>query len=150
MQQDWHISSLSCLGLTGDWGLQATKNCMEAGRATGAKHFVLLSAICVQKPLLEFQKAKLKFEADLQAAGDISYSIVRPTAFFKSLAGQVDSVKKGGPYVMFGDGHLASCKPISEEDLAAYMADCIQEEDKVNKVRAVCVWGDVVHDIGVH
>jgi hypothetical protein len=50
---------------------------------------VLLSAICVQKPTLEFQRAKLAFEAKLQEAGDITYSIVRPTAFFKSLAGQV-------------------------------------------------------------
>lgn len=41
-------------------------NTLEAGRAAGAKHYVLLSAICVQKPLLEFQKAKLKFEAALQ------------------------------------------------------------------------------------
>lgn len=60
---------------------------------------------------------------------------MRPTAFFKSLAGQVESVKKGGPYVMFGDGHLAACKPISEEDLAAFMADCVTEEDKKNQVR---------------
>jgi divinyl chlorophyllide a 8-vinyl-reductase len=30
-------------------------------------------------------------------------------------------VQKGGPYVMFGDGQLASCKPISERDLAKYM-----------------------------
>ncbi len=43
----------------------------------------------MQRPLLEFQRAKLKFEEELQAAGDITYSIVRPTAFFKSLAGQV-------------------------------------------------------------
>ena len=111
---------------------------MEAGRACGAKHFVLLSAICVQKPLLAFQQAKLKFESELMAAGDITYSIVRPTAFFKSLAGQVQSVKSGGPYVMFGDGHLAACKPISEEDLAGFMAECIQSEDKVNQVRRQC------------
>lgn len=39
---------------------------MEAGRAQGAAHFVLLSAICVQKPLLEFQRAKLAFEEKLQ------------------------------------------------------------------------------------
>ena len=43
----------------------------------------------LQRPLLEFQRAKLAFEEKLQAAGDITYSIVRPTAFFKSLAGQV-------------------------------------------------------------
>jgi divinyl chlorophyllide a 8-vinyl-reductase len=50
---------------------------------------------------------------------------VRPTAFFKSLAGQIELVKQGKPYVMFGDGNLASCKPISEQDLARFMADCI-------------------------
>ena len=61
----------------------------QAARANKVRHFVLLSAICVQKPLLEFQRAKLKFENELMAAGDITYSIVRPTAFFKSLAGQV-------------------------------------------------------------
>ena len=53
-----------------DWlpfNVQATLNVLEAGRRKGAKHFVLLSAICVQKPTLTFQKAKLKFEAALQA-----------------------------------------------------------------------------------
>ena len=119
---------VSCLasrtgGIKDSWDIdyQATKNVLDVARENNAKHFVLLSAICVQKPLLTFQAAKLKFEEDLQACGDISHSIVRPTAFFKSLAGQVESVQKGGPYVMFGDGQLASCKPISERDLAKYM-----------------------------
>ncbi|GLC72861.1 hypothetical protein PLESTF_001301100 [Pleodorina starrii] len=112
----------------------ATKNALDVAREKGSSHFVLLSAICVQKPLLEFQRAKLKFEADLQAAGDITYSIVRPTAFFKSIAGQIDIVKKGNPYVMFGDGNLAACKPISEPDLASFIADCVSEQDKVDKV----------------
>ena len=115
--------------------VQATKNCLDAAVAAGSSHYVLLSAICVQKPLLEFQKAKLKFEADLQATETLTHSIVRPTAFFKSLAGQVESVKKGGPYVMFGDGHLAACKPISEEDLAAFMGDCVLQEDKINQAQ---------------
>lgn len=114
--------------------MQATKNCMDAGKVAGMSHFILLSAICVQKPLLEFQRAKLKFESDLAANDGITHSIVRPTAFFKSLAGQVESVKKGGPYVMFGDGHLAACKPISEEDLAAFMAECVTDPAKQNKV----------------
>lgn len=115
--------------------LQASKNCMDAAVAASSSHFVLLSAICVQKPLLEFQRAKLKFEAELQATEALTHSIVRPTAFFKSLAGQVESVKKGGPYVMFGDGHLAACKPISEEDLATFMGDCVLQQDKVNQAR---------------
>ena len=72
----------------------------------------------------------------LQAATDISHSIVRPTAFFKSVAGQVQLVKDGAPFVMFGDGTLAACKPISESNLASFMADCVVQKDKV------CgVWG---------
>ena len=132
---------VSCLasrtgGIKDSWDIdyQATKNVLDVSRENGAKHFVLLSAICVQKPLLTFQSAKLKFEQDLAAAPDISHSIVRPTAFFKSLAGQVESVQKGGPYVMFGDGQLASCKPISERDLAKYMAECIRDAALENRV----------------
>jgi len=134
---------VSCLasrtgGIKDSWLIdyEATKNALDLGREQGAEHFVLLSAICVQKPLLEFQRAKLKFEKELaEAASDINYSIVRPTAFFKSLAGQIEVVKGGGPYVYFGDGYLASCKPISEKDLAKFMADCVRgDEDKINAV----------------
>ncbi|NTU97066.1 MAG: NAD(P)-dependent oxidoreductase [Chlorobiaceae bacterium] len=131
---------VSCLtsrngGVKDSWNIDytATRNALEAGKASGANHFILLSAICVQKPLLEFQRAKLKFEKELQASG-LVYSIVRPTAFFKSLAGQVESVKKGKPYVMFGNGELTACKPISEKDLARFMADCIEDPDKHNRI----------------
>ena len=47
---------------------------------------------------------------------------------------QVELVKTGKPYVMFGDGQLASCKPISEADLASFMADCIKDPAKANQV----------------
>ncbi len=132
---------VSCLasrsgGRKDSWAIDhdATLNAYREGRRAGAAHFVLLSAICVQKPLLEFQKAKLAFEAVLQQDPEMTHSIVRPTAFFKSLAGQVESCRKGGPYVMFGGGRLASCKPISEADLARFMADCLKDEDKINQV----------------
>ena len=132
---------VSCLasrsgGRKDSWAIDhdATLIAYREGRRAGAAHFVLLSAICVQKPLLEFQKAKLAFEAVLQQDPEMTHSIVRPTAFFKSLAGQVESCRKGGPYVMFGGGRLASCKPISEADLARFMADCLKDEDKINQV----------------
>jgi hypothetical protein len=32
---------------------------------------------------------------------------------------------------MFGDGKLAACKPISESDLASFIADCVAQKDKV-------------------
>jgi len=130
----------SCLtsrngGIKDSWNIdyQATRNALDAGMAAGATHFVLLSAICVQKPLLEFQRAKLKFEKELKETG-LTWSIVRPTAFFKSIAGQLESVKKGKPYVMFGDGRLTACKPISEADLARYMVNCIEDSAMQNKI----------------
>jgi divinyl chlorophyllide a 8-vinyl-reductase len=49
---------------------------LAASRASGASHFVLLSAICVQKPLLAFQREKLAFEDALMRSG-LTYSIVR-------------------------------------------------------------------------
>ncbi|XP_047086781.1 divinyl chlorophyllide a 8-vinyl-reductase, chloroplastic-like [Lolium rigidum] len=127
-------------GVQDSWRVdyRATLHTLQAARSLGAAHFVLLSAVCVQKPLLEFQRAKLRFEDELaaEAARDaaFTYSVVRPTAFFKSLGGQVEVVKKGNPYVMFGDGKLCACKPISEEDLASFIADCIFDQDKANKV----------------
>lgn len=136
---------VSCLasrngGIKDSWLIdyEATKNSLVAGRKLGAVHFVLLSAICVQKPLLEFQRAKLKFEGELMEEAEkddgFTYSIVRPTAFFKSLGGQVELVKEGKPYVMFGDGKLCACKPISESDLASFIVDSVLDEDKINQV----------------
>ena len=43
-------------------------------------------------------------------------------------------MKTGKPYVMFGDGQLASCKPISEADLASFMAECVKDPQKANQV----------------
>lgn len=99
---------------------------LAAAQAAGAQHFILLSAICVQKPLLAFQHAKLAFEAVLQESG-MAYTIVRPTAFFKSLSGQLMRVKKGKPFLIFGDGELTRCKPISDADLARFIADCMDD-----------------------
>ena len=106
---------------------QAQLNVLKAAEAAAVSHFVLLSAICVQKPRLAFQRAKLAFEDALIASG-LRYSIVRPTAFFKSLSGQIERVKRGRSFLMFGDGTLTSCKPISDEDLAHYVAGCLDDE----------------------
>ncbi len=134
---------VSCLtsrngGIKDSWNIdyQATRNSLDAGISAGISQFVLLSAICVQKPMLEFQRAKLKFEKELRESG-VTYSIVRPTAFFKSIAGQIEKVKSGKPYVMFGDGRLTACKPISEADLARFMADCLEEPEKQNNIMPI-------------
>jgi divinyl chlorophyllide a 8-vinyl-reductase len=111
----------------------AQSSALRAAVATGVGQFVLLSAICVQKPQLEFQRAKLAFEAELMAA-PISWSIVRATAYFKSLSGQVARVQAGKPYLVFGDGRLTACKPISDRDLGRYLALCLTDPAKANRV----------------
>jgi len=117
-----------------DIDYQATMNTYYAAKASKMNNYVLLSAVCVQRPLLGFQEAKLKAEKEIREGGnELTYSIVQPTAFFKSLVGQVKGVKGGSPYVMFGDGNSVRCKPISEEDLAGFIADCLWDEKKKNQ-----------------
>ena len=106
---------------------------LEAAQAAGVRQFILLSAICVQKPLLAFQHAKLAFEARLAESG-IDYVIVRPTAFFKSLSGQVKRVKAGKPFLIFGHGELTRCKPISDDDLARFIAGCIDNPETSRRI----------------
>ncbi len=113
----------------------ANLNLLEKARGCEA-HFILLSAICVQKPRLAFQQAKLDFEKLLIDSG-LRYSIVRPTAFFKSLAGQVERVKRGKAFMMFGDGELTACKPISEPDLARFIVNCIEDPVLQNVVAPI-------------
>lgn len=106
---------------------------LNAALAAGVGQFVLLSAICVQKPLLAFQHAKLAFEAELKAA-PLTWSIVRPTAFFKSLSGQVARVQAGRPFLVFGDGRGTACKPISDRDLGRFLADCLTDPARANRI----------------
>jgi divinyl chlorophyllide a 8-vinyl-reductase len=106
---------------------------LKVAQEAGVKHFVLLSAICVQKPLLTFQHAKLAFEDALVKSG-MRYTIVRPTAFFKSLCGQIDRVRKGKPFLLFGDGQLTACKPISDPDLGNYLAQCVSDPELHNRI----------------
>ena len=115
---------------------QAHLDALRAAQAADVGHMVLLSAICVQKPRLAFQHAKLAFEKVLMESG-VAYSIVRPTAFFKSLSGQVERVKAGKPYLVFGDGRLTACKPISDRDLGDFIAECVDDPDSRNRVLPV-------------
>lgn len=116
---------------------------LHAAQQAGVVHFVLLSAICVQRPLLAFQRAKLAFEAALIGSG-MRYSIVRPTAFFKSLSGQIDRVRKGRPFLIFGDGTLTACKPISDDDLAAYIVGCLEDAQCWNRILPIGGPGDAI------
>lgn len=112
---------------------EANLKLLDFAQSAGAQHFVLLSAICVQRPMLEFQRAKLAFEAKLRDSG-LNHSIVRPTAYFKSLAGQVERVRRGKPFLVFGNGDLTACKPIGEADLAEFIVDCLEQDGLRNRI----------------
>jgi divinyl chlorophyllide a 8-vinyl-reductase len=122
---------------------QAHVQALAAAQRAGVTQVVLLSAICVQKPLLAFQHAKLAFEGVLMKSG-LTYSIVRPTAFFKSLCGQIERVKQGKPFLVFGDGTSTACKPIGDDDLAAYLATCLDNPDFHNRVLPIGGPGDAI------
>lgn len=141
---------LSCLasrtGAPQDaWAIdhQAHLLALTEARRAGVTQVVLLSAICVQKPRLGFQQAKLAFEQVLIESG-LSYSIVRPTAFFKSLSGQVERVKQGKPFLVFGDGRLTACKPISDDDLADYLAGCIDNPSRRDRILPIGGPGEAI------
>lgn len=122
---------------------QASLNVLKALNSTSStidmkKHFVLLSAYCCGKPKLQFQFAKLKLENEIinLFSNHISYSIVRPTAFFKSLDGQVESARLSRPVLYFGDGKT-SANPISESDLANYLVECTLNPKKMNMINTM-------------
>ena len=116
---------------------------LAAAKEAGVGQMVLLSAICVQKPTLAFQQSKLAFEAELMASG-LTWSIVRPTAFFKSLSGQLDRVRKGKPFLVFGDGRLTACKPMSDRDLAEFIASCLTDASRQNCILPIGGPGDAL------
>ncbi len=122
---------------------QAHMNAMAAAQQCGVTHIVLLSAICVQKPLLAFQHAKLAFEKSLRESG-LTYSIVRPTAYFKSLSGQIDRLRAGKPFLVFGNGALTACKPIGADDLGLYLAECLNDPARHNRILPIGGPGDAM------
>lgn len=108
--------------------------------STDMPHYVMLSAFCCGKPRLQFQFAKLKLEEDLREAskegkGVLSHSIVRPTAYFKSLDGQLEAAKKGSSVMYFGDG-TCSANAIGDKDLAKFLVDCALSPGSIGMVDA--------------
>ncbi|TRD19781.1 NAD(P)H-binding protein [Palleronia caenipelagi] len=114
----------------------ATANAFRQAHAAGFAQGILLSAICVQEAELPFQQAKLAAEDALMQSG-LDWAIIRPTAFFKSLSGQVERVRAGKPFLVFGDGRQTACKPISDGDLARYVRLCLEDPQMHGRILPV-------------
>jgi divinyl chlorophyllide a 8-vinyl-reductase len=131
---------ISCLatrsGLPKDFDdidYKATLNVLNAALAAGTAKFILLSAICVRKPDLPLQLAKLKMEDALMRSG-IDYTIVRPTAYFWVFDSQARMIARGKPAYLIGSGDQAVHNPISREDLAVFMLDSMDDGERRNRV----------------
>ena len=53
-------------------------------------------------------------------------------------------MKKGKPFLVFGDGTLTSCKPISDDDLGAYLAECLTNKSRLNRVLPIGGPGEAI------
>ena len=131
---------ISCLatrsGLPKDFDdidYKATLNVLNAAQESGTDKFILLSAICVRKPDLPLQLAKLKMEDALMRSG-IEYTIVRPTAYFWVFDTQTKMIMKGKPGYVVGTGNQATHNPIAKEDLAEFMVSSISNSERRNRV----------------
>ena len=134
---------ISCIasrtgGIRDSWmvDFELNKSIMTAAKKFHVRKFVLLSAICVQKPMLNFQLAKLAFEKELKLSG-LDYTIVRPTSFFKSLSGQIDRVRKGKKFILFDTGENTRTKPISENDLAQFIVQSVDNKAMRNQTISI-------------
>lgn len=59
---------------------------------------------------------------------------MRATAFLKSLSGQIDRLQRGKPFLLFDDGLRTDCEPISNSDLGNYLADCLDDPARQNRI----------------
>jgi len=134
------ISCLAChSGLAKDFDdidYKATLNILNAAIENGTKQFILLSAICVRKPDLPLQLAKLKMEDALIRSG-IDYAIVRPTAYFWVFEAQTRNIENGRPGFVIGTGDQASHNPIAKEDLAEFLVGCIGDGERTNRIHII-------------
>ncbi len=60
------------------------------------------------------------------------------------MSGQVDRLKRGKPFLVFGDGELTACKPISDDDLGRFLAECLADENRCNRVLPIGGPGDAI------
>ena len=131
---------ISCLatrsGLPKDFDdidYKATLSVLNAAIENGTEQFILLSAICVRKPDLPLQLAKLKMEDALIRSG-IKYTIVRPTAYFWVFDVQIRMIENGKPGFLIGSGDQARHNPIAKEDLAEFMVGSIGSSERINRL----------------
>ena len=57
---------------------------------------------------------------------------------------RIQGGRYGKPFLLFGDGTLTACKPISDDDLAAFLVGCLDDPARRNRVLPIGGPGDAV------
>ena len=60
------------------------------------------------------------------------------------MSGQIERVRSGKPFLVFGDGTLTACKPISDDDLGDYLAACVDEPSRRDRVLPIGGPGEAI------
>jgi divinyl chlorophyllide a 8-vinyl-reductase len=98
-----------------------------AAQAAGVTQVVLLSAICVQKPRSHSSTRSSHSRRSLLIASGVAYSIVRPDRVLQVAVRAGRARARGKPFLVFGDGTLTACKPISTTTSPTFLADCLDD-----------------------
>ena len=53
-------------------------------------------------------------------------------------------MKAGKPFLIFGDGRLTACKPISDDDLGDYLVGCVNDPLRHNRVLPIDGPGEAI------
>ena len=53
-------------------------------------------------------------------------------------------MRAGKPFLLFGDGRLTACKPISDRDLADFIAGCLDDESRWNRILPIGGPGEAI------
>jgi divinyl chlorophyllide a 8-vinyl-reductase len=100
-----------------------------------ARHFILLSAICAEYPLLCYQINKARIEGALfDRQFEIGVTIVRPTAYFPYVTAFHEVILRGKGVWFIGKGTEARYNPIAREDLAEFMARLLCDSEHFGRV----------------
>lgn len=115
-----------------DVDYKANYNLLQEAKKAGVKKFIYISAINGDKYRhLKIFEAKEKFVDKLKNSG-LEYCVVRPNGFFSDMKDFLEMAKKGKVY-LFGDGS-PKLNPIHGDDLASFVINCIQSDEKEQSV----------------
>ena len=117
---------------------EGTRHLLEAARDSGARRFVLMSALGTDeqtKDLVPYYRAKWQMEQDVKASG-LEHVIFRPSFVFGSeggALGQFKRIARLAPVTPIVGPGTQRIQPIWLDDVAAYFAAAVDKPEAANR-----------------